>query len=150
MCQSRTTIFPGILFFVIFRPRDMQEYICMFIIELKWTVNSMCDHLISNWCYEFFQMQYIYLLNRSSAWNSLSKISRSATLFTNKYIRRRNIAFLQTYHLQIWQLSIANENTCYIIIALEYVIKFVGDFQQVGCLLRLLRFSPPIKLTSTI
>jgi hypothetical protein len=27
MCQSRSTIFPGILIFVIFRPRDMQEYV---------------------------------------------------------------------------------------------------------------------------
>jgi hypothetical protein len=96
-----------------------------------------------------FQIQYSYFLNRSSS-ISLSEISGSATLFTNKCIRRRNIAFLQACHLQIWQLSIANEDTCYIIIALEYVIKFVGDFLQVGGLLRLLRFSPPAKLTSTI
>jgi hypothetical protein len=29
MCQSRSTIFPRILIFVIIRPRDMQEYIFM-------------------------------------------------------------------------------------------------------------------------
>jgi hypothetical protein len=34
MCQSRSTIFPGILIFVTFRPRDMQEYIFMFSIAL--------------------------------------------------------------------------------------------------------------------
>jgi hypothetical protein len=34
---------------------------------------------------------------------------------TNKFIRHRNIAFLQ-----VWQLSIANENMRYIIIALEH------------------------------
>ena len=33
MCQSRSTIFPGILIFVIFRPMDMQEYIFMFSIH---------------------------------------------------------------------------------------------------------------------
>jgi hypothetical protein len=35
----------------------------------------------------------------------------------NKCIRRRNISFLQACQLQIWRLSIANENTRYIIIA---------------------------------
>ena len=42
-----------------------------------------------------FQIQYSYLLNRSSASNSQLEISGSAILFTNKRIRRRNIAFLQ-------------------------------------------------------
>ena len=32
----------------------------------------------------------------------------------------------------------------------HYVIKFVGDLWQVGGLLRVLRFPPPIKLTATI
>ena len=59
MCQSRSTIFPGILFFVIFRPRDMQEYIFMFSIALEWTVNSICDHQISNWCREIFKYNTI-------------------------------------------------------------------------------------------
>jgi hypothetical protein len=36
MCQSRSTIFRGILIFVIFRPRDMQEYNFMFSIALEW------------------------------------------------------------------------------------------------------------------
>jgi hypothetical protein len=36
MCQSRSTIFRGILIFVIFRPGDMQEYIFMFSIALEW------------------------------------------------------------------------------------------------------------------
>ena len=36
MCQSRSTIFRRILIFVIFRPRDMQEYIFMFSIALEW------------------------------------------------------------------------------------------------------------------
>ena len=31
-----------------------------------------------------------------------------------------------------------------------YVIKFVSDLRQVGGFLRVLRFPPPIKLTSTI
>jgi hypothetical protein len=48
MCQSRSTLFPEILMLVIVRPRDMQEYICMFSIALEWTVNSICDHQISN------------------------------------------------------------------------------------------------------
>jgi hypothetical protein len=39
MCQSRSTIFPRIFIFVIFRPRDMQEYIFMFSIALEWIVN---------------------------------------------------------------------------------------------------------------
>ena len=46
MCQSRSTIFPRILIFVIFRLRDMQEYIFMFSIALEWIVNSICDHPI--------------------------------------------------------------------------------------------------------
>jgi hypothetical protein len=32
----------------------------------------------------------------------------------------------------------------------HYVIKFVRDLQQVSDVLRILRFSPPIKLTATI
>ena len=32
----------------------------------------------------------------------------------------------------------------------DYVIKFVSDLQQVGCFLRVLLFSPPIKLTVTL
>ena len=32
----------------------------------------------------------------------------------------------------------------------HYVIKFVSDLQQVGIFLRVLQFSPPIKLTATI
>ena len=32
----------------------------------------------------------------------------------------------------------------------QYVIKFVSDWWQVGGFLRILRFPPPIKLTSTI
>jgi len=32
----------------------------------------------------------------------------------------------------------------------HYVIKFVSDLRQVGGLLRVLRFPPPIKLTATI
>jgi hypothetical protein len=48
MCQSRSTIFPGILTFVIFRPRDMQEYIFMFSIALEWT-NNMADPDISDY-----------------------------------------------------------------------------------------------------
>ena len=51
--------FPRILIFVIFRPRDMQEYICMFSIALEWTVNSICDHRISNWCREIFKYNTI-------------------------------------------------------------------------------------------
>jgi hypothetical protein len=53
MCQSRTTVFSGI--FVIFRPSDMQEYICLFSIALEWTVNSIFDNQISNWCQEIFK-----------------------------------------------------------------------------------------------
>jgi hypothetical protein len=32
----------------------------------------------------------------------------------------------------------------------HYVIKFVSDLRQIGGFLRVLRFSPPIKLTATI
>ena len=41
--------------FMIFRPRNMQEYIFMFSIVLEWTVHSICDHQISNWCREIFK-----------------------------------------------------------------------------------------------
>ena len=68
-----------------------------------------------------FQIQYSYLLNRSSG---------SAILFTNKCIRRRNIAFLQACQLQIWQPSIANENTRYIIIALEWGLSSLSAILQ--------------------
>jgi len=36
MCQSPQQQFRGILICVIFRPRDMQEYIFMFSIALEW------------------------------------------------------------------------------------------------------------------
>ena len=32
----------------------------------------------------------------------------------------------------------------------HYVIKFVNDLRQIGGFLRVLRFTPPIKLTATI
>ena len=48
MCQSRSTLFPGILMLVVFRPWDMQEYIFMFSVALEWKVNSISDHQISN------------------------------------------------------------------------------------------------------
>ena len=48
MCQSRLTIFAEILVFVLFKPRDMQEYIFMLSFALEWTVNSISDHQISN------------------------------------------------------------------------------------------------------
>ena len=32
----------------------------------------------------------------------------------------------------------------------HYVIKFVSDLRQIGGFLRVLRFTPPIKLTATI
>ena len=32
----------------------------------------------------------------------------------------------------------------------QYVLKFVSDLRQVGCFLRILRFTPPIKLTATL
>jgi hypothetical protein len=65
MCQSRSAIFPGILIFVLFRPRDMQEYIFMLSIALEWTVNSICDYQISNWWREMFKYnRVISLLNR--------------------------------------------------------------------------------------
>ena len=114
LCASRSTIFPGIFIFLKFRPRDMQEYIFMF---------SKLDLRPSNlqlmpWN---FQIQHSYLLNRSSASNSVGNIWVSH-LFTNKCIRCRNIAVLHAGQLQIWQLSIANDNTRYIIIALELLI----------------------------
>jgi len=34
--------------------------------------------------------------------------------------------------------------------SIHYVIKFVSDLRQVGGFLRVLRFSPPMKLTATI
>jgi hypothetical protein len=32
----------------------------------------------------------------------------------------------------------------------RYVIKFVSDIRQVGAVLQMLRFSPPLKLAATI
>jgi hypothetical protein len=59
MCQSRSTIFPGILIFVIFKPMDMQEYIFMFSIALEWTVNSILKKLITskNHISEYFPLE---------------------------------------------------------------------------------------------
>jgi hypothetical protein len=58
--KSRSTIFPGISIFVPFRPRDMQEYIFMLSIALEWTVNSICDHQISNWWNEIFKYKQVH------------------------------------------------------------------------------------------
>jgi hypothetical protein len=56
MCQSRSTIFRRILIFVIFRLRDMQEYIFMFSIALEWRslivfenfTESIVDLMVAN------------------------------------------------------------------------------------------------------
>ena len=89
-----------------------------------------------------FQIQYSYLLNRSSASNALSKIYVSAILFTNRCIRRRNIPFLQACKLQIWRPSIANENTHYIIIALYIITTIINKniFWVVGNRMKLFFF----------
>jgi hypothetical protein len=47
--------FAEFYFFMISRPKNMQEYIFMFSIVLEWTVHSICDHQISNWCREIFK-----------------------------------------------------------------------------------------------
>ena len=48
--------------------------------------------------------------------------------------------------------NVLNSNPAHVEVYLiqRYVIKFVSDLRQVGGFLRVLRFPPPIKLTSTI
>jgi hypothetical protein len=113
ICKSRSTMFRGILIFVIFRPSDMQEYIFMFSIAFRmeityciWKFHGINCQTLEWWSASIIGCQC----------QIQSEISGSAILFTNKCIRHRNIAFLQSCQLQIWQLSIANENTRYIII----------------------------------
>ena len=48
MCQSRSTIFRGILIFVIFRPRDMQEYTFMFSIALEWRLLIVIENFTAS------------------------------------------------------------------------------------------------------
>ena len=78
MCQSRSTIFPGILVFVIFRPRDIQEYIFMFSIALEWIVNSICDHQIPHWCCEIHWQTLSHL-----AWAWFKLITTSVVIGTD-------------------------------------------------------------------
>jgi hypothetical protein len=54
---------------------------------------------------------------------------------------------ISTYYHQSYELE-SHSGGVYTI--LHYVIKFVRDLRQIGCSLRVLRFSPPIKLTATI
>jgi len=49
---------------------------------------------------------------------------------------------IRAYHYWSWQFEVCSIQ--------HYVIKFVSDLRQVHCLLRVLRFPPPIKLTATI
>jgi hypothetical protein len=48
------------------------------------------------------------------------------------------------------KLSISFKNIVESGIKHHYVTKFVSDLRQVGSILRVLRFPPPIKLTATI
>ena len=91
MFQSRSTIFPGILFFVIFRPRDMQEYIFMFSIALEWTVYSICDHQISNWCREIFKYNTV-----------ISLIGRQRQIHSRKYLGQPYCLQTSAFGVGLW------------------------------------------------
>ena len=51
------------------------------------------------------------------------------------------------FYVSYYILNSSNPNHS---MCINYVIKFVSDLRQVGGFLRVLRFSPPIKLTATI
>ena len=63
------------------------------------------------------------------------------------------VIYLHVYLTNVW-LFIVSACSCYPIIKLFflslYVIKFVSNLRQIGGFPRVLRFSPPIKLTATI
>ena len=52
----------------------------------------------------------------------------------------------EVYSIQIMIAPLVSSNSS----IQHYVIKFVRGFQQVGCILQVLRFPPPIKLTAMI
>jgi hypothetical protein len=62
----------------------------------------------------------------------------------------------QRYQLHVQSVTIptkvASSNPVYgeVYSMQHYVIKFVSDLRQIGSFLRVLLFSPPIKLTATI
>jgi len=57
------------------------------------------------------------------------------------------VGFITTYHHKRCEFESHSGNVYSI---QHYVIKFVSNLRQVGGFLRVLRFSPPIKLTATI
>jgi hypothetical protein len=81
------------------------------IVERLWHINNVTSY--EDFPFKMQRSDVIWLRVRFN-------FDRIAILFTNKCIRRRNITFLKACQLQIWQLSIAIENTRYIIIALEW------------------------------
>ena len=57
------------------------------------------------------------------------------------------VGFTTTYAISTWCCEFESRSERGV---QHYVIKFVSDLRQVGCLLRVLRFPPPIKLTAMI
>ena len=65
---------------------------------------------------------------------------------------RMVVGFITTYDIIAYQhYHFEFESRSGEVYSIEYyVIKFVSDLRKVGDFLRILRFPPPIKLTSTI
>ena len=71
----------------------------------------------------------------------IESVRQSASVFTNTCVisvyHHYNIVSLNPAHGEVYSIQ-------------HYVITFVSDLRQVGGFLRVFRFPPPIKLTTTI
>jgi hypothetical protein len=60
--------------------------------------------------------------------------------------------FVHTHNVALSPLSFMSSNSAHggVYLIPHYVLKFVSDLRQVGGFLKVLRFPPQIKLTTTI
>ena len=90
---------------------------------------SKVVHCFSQFLYFVLTTNSITIDNKQIVKLNLQLPVESVHIATN--VVRLNLAHVEVYSIQ------------------HYVIKFVSDLRQVGGLLRILWFPPPIKLTST-
>jgi len=105
----------------------------VFLFLFVWPVGYPFTLLIYSWCTLCIYLPFVLDSRRGRA-NMVVGFTTTCAIssYHNKIILSSNPVHCEVYSIQ------------------HYVIKFVSDLRQAGGLLRVLRFPPPIKLTTTI
>jgi len=84
-------------------------------------------------------LEHIQAINYINVIRGCRGRDRMVVVFTTTYA-------IGAYHTNVVRSNPANDE----VYSIQHYVKFVGDFRQISGFLRVLRFTPPIKLTATI